>query len=120
MGQNHKGAILVLTDRATLHTRLKKLNNKESVTVTKGIITCLRKKNYTTHTLTFDNDMAFSRHKTIEAATGASILFCQTLHHPGQGNRRKQNRCVEKVFPQKNRYYPGNAQANTASRKQIE
>lgn len=101
MGQNHKGAILVMTDRATLHTRLKKLNSKESIAVTKGIIECLRKNNYTTHTLTFDNDMAFSKHKTIEAATGASTYFARPYTSQDKGTVENRIGVLRRFFPKK-------------------
>lgn len=38
MGKNHKGALLVMTDRATLHTSLHKLSNRRSETVSSAII----------------------------------------------------------------------------------
>jgi IS30 family transposase len=43
MGKNHKGVVLVLTDRATLHTKLHKLENRNSNTVSKIIIKRLAK-----------------------------------------------------------------------------
>jgi hypothetical protein len=45
MGKNHKGAILVITDRATLHTKLHKLENRNSNTVSKTMIKSLLKVN---------------------------------------------------------------------------
>ena len=45
MGKNHKGALLVLTDRATLYTRLKLPRTKESGAVKEGILACLQNSN---------------------------------------------------------------------------
>jgi IS30 family transposase len=56
MGKDHKGALLVMTDRATLHTSLHKLDNRHSEVVSKSIIKRLRELDYPMHTLTFDND----------------------------------------------------------------
>ncbi len=53
MGKNHKGAVLVTTDRATLHTRLRKLSSKESSEVLKGITDALNTNPYKALTLTF-------------------------------------------------------------------
>ncbi len=57
MGKNHKGVLLVLTDRATLYTRLKLLNTKESGAAKEGILACLQNSNCPVHTLTFDNEV---------------------------------------------------------------
>ena len=65
MGKNHKGALLVLTYRTTLYTRLKLLRTKESNAVKEGILACLQNSNCPAHTLTFDNGKAFSAHEKI-------------------------------------------------------
>ena len=70
MGKNHQGALLVMTDRATLHTRLHKLPNKKSHTVSQSIRRILHKATYPLHTLTFDNDKAFAEHQAIGLALG--------------------------------------------------
>jgi IS30 family transposase len=46
MGKNHKGALLVMTDRATLHTRLHQLRNRHSHLVSKAIIKKLSEADY--------------------------------------------------------------------------
>jgi IS30 family transposase len=47
LGKNHKGALLVMTDRATLHTSLHKLEHRQSNEVGKAIIKKLKKRNTT-------------------------------------------------------------------------
>jgi IS30 family transposase len=42
--RNHIGALLVITDRATVHTKLHKLENRNSNTVSKTMIKSLLKK----------------------------------------------------------------------------
>lgn len=101
MGSNHKGAILVLTDRATLHTRLKKLMSKESAPVAKAIINCLTNNNYPAHTLTFDNDMAFSRHKHIAEATGSSAYFARPYTSQDKGTVENRIGVLRRFFPKK-------------------
>ena len=44
MGKSHKGALLAITDSATLHTKLHNLENRNSNTVSKTIIKSLSKK----------------------------------------------------------------------------
>ena len=70
MGKKHQGALLVMTDRATLHTHLHKLPNKKSHTVSQSIRRILHKATYPLHTLTFDNDKAFAGHQAIGLALG--------------------------------------------------
>ncbi|MCX7744966.1 MAG: IS30 family transposase, partial [Flavobacteriales bacterium] len=65
VGKNHKGVILVMTDRATLTTRLKKLQTKESGEVSKAIVSILQTNTFSPKTLTFDNDKAFAEHEYV-------------------------------------------------------
>jgi IS30 family transposase len=65
MGKNHKGALLVMTDRATLHTSLHKLKNRHSHAVSKAIIRKLNQVEYSMHTIAFDNNKEFASHMTV-------------------------------------------------------
>ena len=65
MGKNHQGALLVMTDRATLHT------------------------------LTFENDKAFVEHRAIGLALGLDTYFARLYTSQGKGtveNRISQMR----------------------------
>jgi IS30 family transposase len=62
MGRNMKESILVITDRATLFTRLTKLPNKGAQEVLEAIKASIRTFPFKIYTLTFDNDMSFARH----------------------------------------------------------
>ena len=59
MGKSHQGALLVMTDRASLMTRLQLLPSKESELVKQGVKKRLRPMRGVIKTLTFDNDQAF-------------------------------------------------------------
>jgi IS30 family transposase len=65
MSKNHKGALLVKTYRASLYTRIKKLNGKTSDEVSAAIIKKVSNCSYDLHTLTFDNDKAFTDYQEI-------------------------------------------------------
>ena len=56
MGMNHKGALVVITDRATLHTSRKRLEHKQINEVSNAIISKLKKAVYPLQTMTLDND----------------------------------------------------------------
>ena len=75
MGKNHKGALLVMTDRTTLHTSLHKLKNRRSNTVSKAMIKKLNEVRYPMHTITFDNDKGFADHMEVADALNVNTYF---------------------------------------------
>jgi len=75
MGKNHKGALLVITDRASLHTRIKNLNGKTSDVVSVAIIKKISNSSYDLHTLTFDNDKVFTDHQVIGKELDVDTYF---------------------------------------------
>ena len=101
MGKNHKRALLVLTDRATLYTRLKLLNTKESGAVKEGILACLQNSNCPVHTLTFDNDKAFGTHEKIKEITGAGTCFTKPYTSQKKGTAENRTGVIRRFFPKK-------------------
>ncbi|MDQ3141578.1 MAG: IS30 family transposase [Bacteroidota bacterium] len=101
MGKNHKAALLVLTDRASLHTRIKKLSKKDCISVKKGIISCLKKNKYKPQTLTFDNDLAFSRHQEIANYFKVSTYFTRPYTSQDKGTVENRIGVIRRFFPKK-------------------
>ena len=101
MGKNHKAALLVLTDRASLHTRIKKLSGKDSINVMKGIISCIKKNKYKPRTLTFDNDLAFSRHQEIAKLFNVSTYFTRPYTSQDKGTVENRIGVIRRYFPKK-------------------
>lgn len=101
MGKNHKGALLVMTDRATLHTRLKKLTAKDSKQVGKAIISNLMRNKYKPKTLTFDNDKAFSCHSKIAMKSGAKTFFTRPYTSQDKGTVENRIGVIRRFFPKK-------------------
>ena len=101
MGKNHKAALLVLTDRASLHTRIKKLSGKDSINVMKGIISCIKKNKYKPRTLTFDNDLAFSRHHEIAKLFNVSTYFTRPYTSQDKGTVENRIGVIRRYFPKK-------------------
>lgn len=101
MGSHHKGALLVMTDRATLHTRLRKLKSKESNGVSKGIIKSLSKSNFTIHTLTFDNDKAFTQHERIGNQLQSNTYFTRPYTSQDKGTVENRIGVLRRFFPKK-------------------
>ena len=101
MGKNHQGALLVMTDRATLHTRLTKLQGKTSLEVKVAMIKVLTKINYPIHTLTFDNDKAFSEHQSIGQKVTADTYFTRPYTSQDKGTVENRIGVIRRFFPKK-------------------
>lgn len=101
MGKDHKGALLVMTDRCTLDTHIEKLNGRESKEVSKAVIKGVQKKKYRVHTLTFDNDMAFCGHEQITKATGVATYFTRPYTSQDKGTVENRIGVLRRFFPKK-------------------
>jgi transposase, IS30 family len=101
MGKNHKGALLVMTDRATLHTSLYKLKNRNSDLVSKAIIKKLCKKSYSLHTITFDNDKGFADHMTVANTLNVATYFTRPYTSQDKGTVENRIGQLRRFFPKK-------------------
>ena len=101
MGKNHKGAVLVMTDRATLQTRLRKLPSKESSEVLQGIIDALNTNPYKALTLTFDNDKAFSCHTEIALKMNLKTYFTRPYTSQDKGTVENRIGVLRRFLPKK-------------------
>jgi IS30 family transposase len=101
MGKNHKGALLVMTDRATLHTKLHKLENRNSNTVSKTMIKSLLKSEHPIHTITFDNDKGFADHMMVAKALDADTYFTRPYTSQDKGTVENRIGQLRRFFPKK-------------------
>jgi len=101
MGKNHKGALLVLTDRATLHTNLHKLEHRQSIDVSKAIIKKLKKVQYPIHTMTFDNDKGFADHMMVADALKINTYFTRPYTSQDKGTVENRIGQIRRFFPKK-------------------
>ncbi len=101
MGKNHKGALLVMTDRASLDTRIKKLKGKTSKEVAAAIIKKLSNSSYDLHTLTFDNDKAFTDHLEIGKELNVDIYFTRPYTSQDKGTVENRIGVIRRFFPKK-------------------
>lgn len=112
MGKNHKGALLVMTDRATLHTSLYKLRNRRSDIVSKAIIKKLVQADYPMHTVTFDNDLGFANHMDVAEALNVDTFFTRPYTSQDKGT-------VENRIGQIRRFFPKKTDLSTLSNYQV-
>ena len=101
MGKNHKGALLVMTDRASLDTRIKKLKGKTSKEVAAAIIKKLSNSSYDLHTLTFDNDKAFTDHLEIGKKLNVDTYFTRPYTSQDKGTVENRIGVIRRFFPKK-------------------
>jgi IS30 family transposase len=99
IGKNHKGALLVMTDRANLHTKLHKLENRNSNTVSKTMVKSLLKSKYPIHTITFDNDKGFDNHLTVVNALNADSYFTRPYASQDKGTVENRIGLLKKFIP---------------------
>jgi len=101
MGIGNKGALLVMTDRATLHTRLRKLGGKNSEKVGDAILDCLATNHYNACTLTFDNDRAFCCHERIGKEKNICTYFTRPYTSQDKGTVENRIGVIRRFFPKK-------------------
>ena len=90
-----------MTDRATLHTQLTKLQGKTTLEVKVAMIKVLTKINYPINTLTFDNDKAFSEHQSIGQKLTADTYFTRPYTSQDKGTVENRIGVIRRFFPEK-------------------
>jgi IS30 family transposase len=101
MGKNNKGAMLVITDIALLHTNLHKLENRHSEVVSKSIINRLRELAYPMHTVTFDNDKGFANHMYVANNLNVKTYFTKPYTSQDKGTVENRIGQIRRFFPKK-------------------
>lgn len=101
MGKKHKGALVVITDRSTLHTRLCKVERKDSRGVLEAMLGVLSTSQYRIRTITFDNDKAFSTHEQVGKALNARTYFTRPYTSQDKGTVENRIGVLRRFFPKK-------------------
>lgn len=100
VGANHKSALLITTDRATIKTTIDKLKGRDAEQVSKIIIARM-KKMPPIKTMTFDNDQAFSKHEQIAKALNIKTYFTRPYTSQDKGTIENRNGVISLFFPKK-------------------
>ena len=101
MGKNHQGALLVMTDRASLKTKLTRLAGKDSLIIMREIKRRLISLKGIVKTLTFDNDKAFSKHESIGKSLNATTYFTRPYTSQDKGTVENRIGLIRRFFPKK-------------------
>lgn len=102
MGSEHKSALLVMTDRATLVTMLEKINGKEAHEVYEKMEQ--RLTNFSSSwvkTLTFDNGKEFAQHQRIGSILNAKTYFTRPYTSQDKGTVENRIGVIRRFFPKK-------------------
>jgi len=102
MGSEHKSALLVMTDRATLVTMIEKLAGKEAQEVyEKMAIRLTRFSSSWVKTLTFDNGKEFAQHRKIGQLLKAKTYFTRPYTSQDKGTVENRIGVIRRYFPKK-------------------
>lgn len=101
IGKNHRGALVVMIDRATLLTKLKYVSTKEANKVSSAIKAKLKSIKSCIKTITFDNDQAFYRHIEIGKHFNAKTYFTRPFTSQDKGTVENRIGVVRRFFPKK-------------------
>ena len=100
MGIAHKSVLLVITDRATLLTRLKKVTSRKADCTEFAIEQMLERiPKAFIKTLTFDNDKAFANHQSIGRKLDADIYFIRPYTSQDKGTVENRIGVIRQFFP---------------------
>jgi len=101
MGKNQKHPILVVTDRATLFTRLTLLSSKEAEPVLEAIKASISAMPGKVHTLTFDNDMSFALHYRLRKECDVKTYFTRPYSAQEKGTVENRIGLIRRFLPKK-------------------
>lgn len=100
VGKAHKSALLVITDRATLLTRLKKVTSRQADHTEAAIEQMLeRVPKAFIKTLTLDNDKGFANHQSIGNKLDADVYFTRPYTSQDKGTVENRIGVIRQFFP---------------------
>lgn len=101
IGQNHKGAIVTVNDRAIGMLKMKKLDSKDAEKLAEATIEMLQDWLPHLKTMTADNGKEFAEHQAISEALGLSFFFAHPYHSWERGSNENLNGLVRQYIPKK-------------------
>ena len=95
MSKHNAVSLLVVVDRYTRRTRVRKIPNRKHATVSRACVDMLL--GVEVKTLTLDNDISFNHWKTLERMLRTKIYFCHPYHSWEKGLVENTNRWIRTV-----------------------
>ena len=101
LGKNHQPGLLVITDRASLKTSLVKISTKASKPIAKSIIRKMKPCEQWLKTMTYDNDLAFALHTTVNKELQTKSFFTHPYTSQEKGTVGNRIGVLRRFFPKK-------------------
>jgi transposase, IS30 family len=95
----HKHAINTVNERVSSLVAFTKITQKTALLTAEAVITKLR--NYTAHTITFDNGTEFTAHSLITEALGIAVYFADPYSSWQRGANENSNRQLRAYLPKR-------------------
>lgn len=99
-GKDGKGVLLVLHERKTKYTLIRKLLSRDTETINRTIFETIRGMVYF-NSLTIDNDISFRKHIELSELLGAPIYFCHPYHSWEKGSIENMNKLIRRYIPKR-------------------
>jgi transposase, IS30 family len=98
--QGSLSALLVIVDRLTRHTKIRKLTRKTSFQTSSQIIFALSEYNLTQlHSITYDNGCENTKHEIVNEKLQMQSYFCKPYHSWEKGMVEHVNELIRRHFP---------------------
>ena len=95
-----KSALLVLVDRMTRRTKIKKLERKKASLTSSSIVVALSEYNISNiHSITYDNGCEFAKHEDVNKILQCKSYFCNAYHSWEKGMVENINGLIRRFFP---------------------
>ncbi len=104
IGQNHKGALLTINDRATGVLFMDKIESKEASVIELKTIALLQDWKLLIKTITSDNGKEFANHKAIANTLEIDFFFAKPYHSWERGANENLNGLIRQYFPKKTNF----------------
>jgi len=98
-GRDGTGSLLVLTERKTRYPFIAYCADRSAMAVNDLVFNLLRA--VFIKSLTLDNDVSFSKHKTLSELIDATIFFCHPYTSNEKGTAENRNRVIRRTVPKR-------------------
>ena len=99
IGKHHQGAVLTLVERKSYFTLLEKLEHKKADLTRQKMINLLATYKEQVHTITADNGVEFTEHKTIAQKLDADFYFTHPYSAWEKGINENTNGLIRQYLP---------------------
>ena len=100
-----KSALLVIVDRFTRKTKIKKLERKTASLTSSSIVFALSEYNIThIHSITYDNGCEFAEHEFVNKKLHCKSYFCNAYHSWEKGMVENINGLIRRFLPKKTNF----------------